>query len=265
VRPATAHEYWIAPSSYAPAVGQAVTLGTVAGTGFRGERKPWVPARCVRLEARTARTLDLAPLGRMGEVVWAGFAPSDGGGALLAFESNFASIELPADQFEGYLRLEGLDGPLAARLKANDHSAGREQYRRCAKAWLAGTDATRATRPVGMPLEIVPLAAPGAAPALTVRLLWKGRPLANVLIKAWRSPFAADGGPADPERRDSVAMAWQGRTDGRGEARVPVEAAGEWLIASVHMVPSHDREEADWESSWASLTFERRAAAGSPR
>jgi hypothetical protein len=263
--PAWPHEYWIAPSLYAPSVGQTVTMGTVAGTGFRGERKPWVPVRCVRLEARTARTLDLAPLARSGEVIWAGFAPSDGGGTLLAFESNFSAIELPADQFDSYLRLEGLDGPLAARQKANDHSTGREHYRRCAKAWLSGTDAARATKPVGMPFEIVPLAAPGESPALAVRLLWQGRPLANTLVKAWRSPCSADGTPADPEHRDSVAVAWQGRTDGHGEAHVPVEAAGEWMIASVHMVPSHDHEEADWESNWASLTFERRATAAPRR
>src|SRR5262249_54564723 len=78
--PAAAHEYWITPSTYTPAVGEAVTLGTVAGTGFRGERKPWVAPRCVRFVARTARTLDLSPLGRNGEVAWASFAPSDAGG-----------------------------------------------------------------------------------------------------------------------------------------------------------------------------------------
>jgi hypothetical protein len=30
---------------------------------------------------------------------------------------------------------------------------------------------------------------------------------------------------------------------------------GEWLIGVVHMVPCREREAADWESYWASLTF----------
>jgi hypothetical protein len=40
---------------------------------------------------------------------------------------------------------------------------------------------------------------------------------------------------------------------------VPVGAAGEWLLGTVHMVPSRDPSAADWESTWASLTFGRAA------
>jgi hypothetical protein len=253
--PASAHEYWLAPSSHAPRTGEVVEMGALAGTGFRGERKPWSSARCVRLVAHVARTLDLAPLGQSGEIVWARFAPRDGGGAMLAYESSFTSIELPAPEFERYLRLEGLDGPLAARIHGDPDAKGRERYRRCAKAWLAGSDAGRATAPIGMPLEIVPLATPGEAPSLIVRLLWRGRPLTGALLKAWRAPLGSD-----PERRDSVAVAWQARTDARGEARVPAAVTGEWLVAAVHMEPCAERAAADWESTWASLTFARRDA-----
>lgn len=263
--PVRAHEYWLSASSYSPAAGTPVELGAVAGTGFRGERKPWAPQRVERFIARAAREFDLSRLGSLGDLVWARFAPSDAGGTLVAYESNFASIELPAPEFDAYLLNEGLEGPLAARRASRDRLPVRERYRRCAKAWLSGNDAARAVRPVGMPLEIVPATVPGAAPELRVRVLWQGRPLAGALVKAWRSPFTAAGAAADPAARDSVGVAWQQRTDARGEARVPLAAAGEWLVATVHMVPSRDRKAADWESSWASLTFERHpAAATSP-
>jgi uncharacterized GH25 family protein len=176
---------------------------------------------------------------------------------LLAFESDFSPISLPGPEFDRYLDTEGLDGPREARRKPGAPDPVRERYRRCAKAWLAGSAATRATEPIGMPLEIVPLAAPGAAASLRVRVLWQGRPLAGALVRGWRAPIAADGALTDPEGRDSIVVSWQARTDARGEAVAQVGAAGEWLLSAVHMIPCTEPAVADWESSWASLTFER--------
>jgi hypothetical protein len=36
-----------------------------------------------------------------------------------------------------------------------------------------------------------------------------------------------------------------------------VRESGEWLVSLVDMVPSAEPSEADWESTWASLTFAR--------
>jgi hypothetical protein len=240
--PARAHEYWLAPSSYAAAPGREIRVAALAGTGFRGERKPWAPNRCVRFVARAARMLDLAPGASFANETWARFAPSDKGGALLAYQSDFTRIELPADAFDAYLAAEGLDGP-----------------RRCAKTWLAGAEQRRATQPLGLPLELVPLAVPGRDASLPLRVLWNGKPLKGALVKAWRAPLAADGLPIDPATRDSIPVAWQTRSDAHGGVRVAVADAGEWMVSVVHMVPCADRAQADWESTWASLTFERPA------
>ena len=255
--PAAAHQYWLAPSRYLGAAGKTVEIGAIAGTGFRGERKPFNPSRCVRLVVRSRRLLDLAPLGRQGEFVWGSFAPSDSGGALFAFESDYAPITLPVAEFDAYLKLEGLDGPLAVRHQQARRDSVRERYRRCPKSWIAGSDAARATAPIGLPLEVVPLTVPGAAPDLGVRVLWEGKPLAGALLRAWRAPIKADGSPSDGESRDSVGVAWELRTDAKGEAVARVAAAGEWLLSVVHMAPSPDPKAADWQSTWASLTFVR--------
>jgi uncharacterized GH25 family protein len=252
--PANAHEFWLSPSRYASAGGAPVVVRALAGTGFRGEEKPWDPGHTVRFTARTARSIDLTRAASPGDFTWASFAPSDAGGAMVAFESGFTPIELPAAQFETYLANEGLDGPLATRRRAHATAPGRERYRRCAKAWLTGVATDRATAVVGMPLEIVPFGVPGAAPVLRARVLSKGRPLASALVKAWRAKSGTDAA-----KRDSIAVAWSGRTDARGEVSLNVAAPGEWLLSSVQMVPCPDRAEADWESTWASLTFERAA------
>jgi len=256
-RGATAHEFWISPSRYAAAPGTTLELGTAAGTGFRGERKPWSPDHAMRFTLRTAKSIDLARAATPGEMTWTRFAPTDGGGALVAFESDFLPIQLPAATFDDYLRAEGLDGPLAAR--KGTAAPGRERYRRCAKAWLAGSDAARATTPVGLPLEVVPDAAPALAATVRVRVLWQGRPLAGALVKAWRTALAADGTPRPVFERDSVSVAWQGRSDAAGAVTIPVHDRGEWLVSVVHMEPCREREIADWESTWASLTFARPA------
>lgn len=253
--PAAAHQFWLEPSTYVSAPGAVVEVGALAGTGFRGDRIPWVPAHCVRFVACGAKAVDLTPAASMGDLAWARFAPSDGGGTMLAFESSFTPIEIPAAKFDAYLAEEGLTGPAEARRRATAGAAGRERYRRCAKVWLSGVDASRAERPVELPLEIVPRSQPGLDPELPLVVLWDGRPLAGALVRAWVVPLAAGGQPTDGEERDSVGVAWQGRTDARGRATVPVSSRGEWIVSVVHMVPSRAPRDADWESTWASLTF----------
>src|SRR6185295_12524057 len=146
---AGAHEFWLSPSRYVGGPGAPVTVRALAGTGFRGEEKPWDPPHSVRFVARTGRAIDMTRAASPGDFTWARFAPSDAGGAMLAFESGFTPIELPAAPFEKYLADEGLIGPLAARRRARVTGAGRERYRRCAKTWLTGKSSERATMPLG--------------------------------------------------------------------------------------------------------------------
>jgi uncharacterized protein DUF4198 len=196
-------------------------------------------------------------------MTWTRFAPGDDGGAMVAFQSGYLPIELPAEQFKSYLKAEGLDGPLAARSGVT--TPGRERYRRCAKAWLAGSDEARATAAAGLPLELVPAGVPGAEPTLRLRVLWNGRALSGVLVKAWRTSLAPDATPRPVFERDSVVVAWSGRSDAAGEVTIPVRDAGEWLVSAVHMERCPDRAVADWESTWASLSFARPASALSDR
>ena len=254
---ALGHEYWLAPSLWSAAAGDTVSFGALAGEGFAGERKRLVPARTIRLVVRAGRELDLKPVARAGDTTWARFAPADGGGVLFGYESDFAAITLDAATFERYLADEGLECVLATRRARGETGPGHERYRRCAKAWLGGTDARRATEPLGLPCEIVPLTIPGAEPRLRVRVMLDGRPLAGALLHAWRQPLDTDGRPLDPVRRRPTGIASSLRTDARGEAELPVEGHGEWLLSMVHMVPSRDPAVADWESTWASLTFAR--------
>jgi uncharacterized GH25 family protein len=259
--PASAHEYWLQPSRYHADAGDSIAVGGFVGTGFRGEARPYSARRAVRFLARGAAPVDLARTARDGLSPWVRFRAGDRGGTLVAYESDFATIELPAHEFESYLRLEGLDAVVRARAAAGaSRSPGRERYRRSCKVWIAGTapGATRATVALGLPLEIVPAAEPGAAGSDRLGLIvrFAGRPLAGALVRAWRQPPGADGGVVSAAARDSVGSFAEGRTDGEGLVVLRLPGPGEWLVSTVHMVPAAGgRGDADWESTWASLTF----------
>jgi len=205
----------------------------------------------VRFTFEDARPVDLAPVGVNGETVWARITPVDTLGAVVCYESNGTYIELPAADFDRYLALEGLTGPLSFRGKLATHPPGRELYRRSCKTWIAGGDPRRVTRSYGLPLDLVPDVDPVAAKArVGFHVLYEGKPLAGALVRAWRRPWNA----ADSDSLGPVAAA---RTDARGQATLDLRGDGRWLIACVHMVPSPDPAIADWQSTWGSLTFTR--------
>jgi uncharacterized GH25 family protein len=259
---ARAHEYWLAPSRYAASPADTVLVRAFAGTGFRGEAKPYAAPRVVHFRLRGPRNLELSDTALNGDPVWARCVVADGGGVLMSYESDFAKIELPAPEFDAYLATEGLEGPRAARARKGAAAGpGRERYARCAKAWIAGADPARVTAPVGMTLELVPLADPTAPGTLKIRVLYRGLPLAGTRVRAWRQDLASGaariGVPRDAAARDSVGPVAEARSDAAGVATLAIDGAGEWLVSGVHMVPSQDPEAADWQSYWASLTFTR--------
>ena len=259
--PAAAHEYWLAPSRYRAAAGDSIALAAFVGTGFRGEARPYATRRTVRFLARGPAPLDLTRGAENGGLTWARLLAPDSGGLLVASESDFVGIELAAPQFEAYLRLEGLDEVARARASAGASTRpGRERYRRACKTWVAGTSPVpgRSTGTVGLPLELVPAAEPGAGKRLDLTVLFMGRPLAGALVRAWRQPVASPDVPFAATARDSVGPRVSARSDAHGAVSLRLDGPGEWLVSAVHMVPARGREDADWESTWASLTFTRR-------
>jgi hypothetical protein len=46
------------------------------------------------------------------------------------------------------------------------------------------------------------------------------------------------------------------RSDKEGRVTFRLPRSGMWLVKAVHMIPAPPDTKADWESFWASLTFE---------
>lgn len=87
-------------------------------------------------------------------------------------------------------------------------------------------------------VEIIPLTSPAALKVgeeLPVRVLFQGKPLANVEIKATHDRWQ--------DLKEMFAVT--GKTDAQGEYRLKLATPGQWLVAVYHKTPYHDLAECD--------------------
>ena len=160
-------------------------------------------------------------------------------------------IALRAEDFNAYLEEDGIADVLDARRR--DHELGkgaRERYSKHVKAvFQVGRDRSDGfNMTLGYPAEIVPLDNPygmDRGAALRVRCLMDGRPVANQTVL-----WGGEQGGQTPAQRST-------RTGPDGVAEVTLDAPGRWYVKFVHMTRATERG-LDYESKWATLTFEIR-------
>ena len=233
--PAFAHDFWIEPSTFRPATGERVTARLRVGQKLQGDPVPRIPPLVDRF------VLDGTPM--------IGYAGSDPAGIAavahpglqwIGYQSNPYPVTLEAPQFEQYLRDEGLDDAIKIRSQRRQN----ERFYRCAKALLnaGGTKSGAIDAPLVFTLELVPRKLPRAGGELPLTLLFNGRPAPHILVVAMSK--------SDPDH------AVRARTDARGRVTLPIAHGGFWMIKAVHMQPAPAGSGVDWESWWASITFE---------
>lgn len=244
---ASAHDFWIEPSTFQLEIEERVSVGLCLGDRFEGRS---VARNASRIETFVA----IGPAGQQPIVGRDGSDPAGiarltaPGVYVLGYRSNHAFTEMPAPRFEEYLKEKGLEQIVALRKERGaSHRKAREAYSRYAKALVRVGDATGGDgdRPIGFRFELVAESNPyeeRSGNEHSFHLLFDGKPLAGALVTATRRGAA-----------DSKIHA---RTDAGGRARFFLREAGVWLIASVHMVEAPQSIAAEWESLWASLTYE---------
>ncbi|HWM90541.1 MAG TPA: DUF4198 domain-containing protein [Thermoanaerobaculia bacterium] len=243
-----AHDFWIEPSSFRPKPGAKVGVRLRVGEHLRGDPVPRNPERIERF----------ATVGPSGEAEVAGVPGSDPAGWAspaapglhwIVYDTNHATVEQTGPKFDSYLGEEGLERIRDLRRGAKEGPV-KEIYSRCAKALLAvgavGDSAGAGhDKVLGLELELVPERNPYAlkpGESLPVRLLYRGKPLAGALVVALAGQ--------SPDAKVSA------RSDNKGRASLRLDRPGLWLVKAVHMVPAPAGSGAEWESLWASLTFE---------
>ena len=250
--PALSHDFWLQPSRFKikPDTPDSMTI-EVGHAEFRSRWSGNVE--------RVVQFLDIGPKDRPDlraelkpdrerDAVLSFAAP---GAHVLVFQSNHATSVLPSIRFNDYLKVEGLTPALQLRARTGRTDApGREIYSRCAKAIIqvgppSATSEAYVTRPVGLPLEIVPERNPYAlrlGEALPVMVLYEGHPLRGATVMLTNLEF--DGQAVETRISDQ-----------HGRASFAVPHVGTWLVNVLWTKPITGNPAADFDTTFSSLTF----------
>jgi uncharacterized GH25 family protein len=248
-----AHDLFLKLDSYFVPPNTAVRVAVLNGTFSKSEAA-----------VTPDRLLDLSMVGPMerraipreswkpsGDTTWLSVQTGAPGTYVIGASLSPRQIALAAEDFNGYLKEDGIPDVLDARTRAGESGRpARERYQKHVKAILqVGNLRTRAFEFVlGYPAEIVPLTNPYltiVGDTLAVRCLVDGQPVAQQVVIA--------GAERDTIRIPEA----RARTAADGVARFVIRTPGKWYVKFVHMVPVQG-DSVNYESKWATLTFQVR-------
>ena len=195
----------------------------------------------VRVGGQT-RTLEVREL--RGGALFLHAQPARPGVAVAWVASRPRTIDLKPDEVRHYLEEIGALETVGREWESGGRSPWRETYVKLAKAYVRVGEPVSDTSwsdPVGLPLELVPEADPTRlrnGDALTLRLLWQGRPLSGLAVGAVPSGAAAVLRPTDEDGRVTVAL----------------DRAGPWLLRATR-VRRAEPPDTGWQSHFMTVTL----------
>ncbi|HET9315574.1 MAG TPA: DUF4198 domain-containing protein [Vicinamibacteria bacterium] len=242
---ASAHDTWLSgPATAVP--GSTVPFQLTSSGTFPSPDHAIDPARIARSLCRVGGKEAVFRAGsRMRQALRLRGRELGAGVAACGVSLGPRTLDLKPDEVEHYLEEIGASGAIGPRWKAlPEPRAWRETYVKHATTFvrLGAKDDTTWGEPLGLGLEIVPLADPtrvSAGATLGVRLLKAGRPLAGLALRATHAGKAPAFATTDADGRASFVLA----------------AAGPWLLAATEVRPSATHP-SQWESDFATLYLE---------
>ncbi|MEM9733974.1 MAG: DUF4198 domain-containing protein [Pseudomonadota bacterium] len=249
---AQAHEYYLMPHSFTPAVAEELTVSHKLGENFKGNEVPYISRWNIRSELWVeGQKRDMK--GVDGDRPALKMTVNNAGLAIVAHQGNVDFLTFSSwEKFVAYAQKEGLTHALAPSENGTKPKEKlKEGYARYAKTLVqVGGGATGQDQPVGLKIELVAKKNPNALAAdeaMPVQLLYEGKPLAGITVKV----FETVG-------EDFVLKLV---TDENGMVSVPPAGAGPTMLNAIHMIepegPEALERNAHWESFWASLTYSR--------
>ncbi len=257
---ALAHDSWLVADKYKAKPGTTVRLAFVTADRFPISDHATDPQRVHSWNVRRQdRSEPIRTYAVDGQELVARSALETTGLYIFAVALRSRFIELSPEDFEHYLRDEHAESALAFRRSKGDTSQpGREDYTKLAKTFVQVGNAVDQDRsyakPVGHPLEIIPLSHPGTwkvGDQVEVKVLWNGEPAVGRWVSSGHEGLAPH------------TFVHAVKTDSHGKARFKIDVPGLWFLRTHIIRPVQHAEvenkenakKADWQSFWASITF----------
>ena len=248
--PAQAHELWIEPLDWQPAVEGRLEADLVNGQLFEGLTLSYLPKWFSRFEVVLG--VIVAPVeGRMGNSPALGQAVLGDGLHVVVYQSTPSTVTYK--EWPKFLKFVGHKdlGDIGAEHKARGlaETEFKEVYTRYSKALVGVGAGAGADKQEGLETELVALDNPyvGAVEAVRVQLFYQGAVRVGAQVELFEK--APD---------DTVVVSLH-RTDPQGIAVLPVRAGYEYMADAVVMRVPSDAMAAEygavWETLWANLTF----------
>lgn len=249
--PAHAHELWIDPKVYQPALGQPIVADLFNGENFVGNHLVYLPRLFDRFEIIAAES-EAAVKSRLGNRP-ALSQPSLGNGLhIVVYQSKPDTLNYPTfEKFRSFALHKGV-ADIEAKHAARGLGRGgfTEVYTRFSKSLVGVGGAQGADRRVGLTAELVALENPytgNTADGIDVQLFYRDAIRADTQVELFEK--APDG---------TVRVTLH-QTDTQGRATLPVKTGHTYMADAVILRkpdPRHAKRRADWESLWANLTFQ---------
>lgn len=273
---AAAHTLFIKPDTFSVQPGTVFAVKLIDGTFVTSESRlnpPSIRSAATFGPNETVRELERDDLRHSGKITIAETRFDSPGTYLVGISTKPRKVVLNPDDFNFYLRYEGLlDEQEERAALEEDNIAVIEKYSKFAKAIVQVGDTRTAnfSQELGFDVEIVPLTNPyslGVGDTFRAKILRDGKPLANELVYATHESHYS----ADEEGIFDEAV--KVRSDGEGLIEIPISAAGKWYVRFIDLERLDDSEywyssflvaigaqeqQIFYESKWATLTFEIR-------
>jgi uncharacterized GH25 family protein len=247
--PIFAHDLWLVPDKFTANPGESITVYANTGMDFPNSLNAIVQKRIDRsiLKGNT-KEKKIPRFKVQGKSSTTTFKLKKPGTYVAVISLKPKEIKLKAKEFNEYLLHDGLSMIYELRKKKGilDKDAV-EHYSKYAKTIIQvgnQLDDTP-TEPMIIPIEIVPRVNPYSlkqGDSLEVTVFFKGQQLSNAEL-AWSFPGQGE------------KFAGVTKTDANGKATIPLVKTGPYVIRLTHMEWVKKKTH-EWESYWASLTFE---------
>lgn len=252
---AAAHDMFVKPAAYFLPENGATVVRVLNGTFSLSENaiaRPRVQDISIVGPAGRFR-MDTSGWSAAGDTSTFQFRAAGAGTYALGVSTRPNVIEMRADTFHLYLAEDGIPDELEARKKAGMMTGRvKERYSKHVKAFVQVGDSRSNgyATVLGYPAEILPLSNPYSARpgrSMRVRVLVDGKPVANqYVLYGGRTPSG------------SRLMQRSVRSDADGVATIPLRSAGTWYVKFIHMARLTSDPAADYESKWATVSFQVR-------